>query len=116
HHGMGSGVAHTETLAGATSGKELAACGTIQAGIADDRRFPGFETAALGRLDNNLAAGHTLADVVVRITGEIDLQPPRIPYPEGLPGNAGQIDMDGPVRHTLVAVAPGNFATDARSD
>ena len=69
--GRGAAVADPEALASATGGKEVAAGGAIENGVAGDdlRRV---ERRRSRRPDGDLAAGHSLADVVVGFAFEIE--------------------------------------------
>ena len=91
-------------------GKQRAAGGSIQAGVAHDRGVAGNELAAPGGPQHNLAAGHALADVVVCVTGQSQLQAANIPAAETLPRGAGKIEFHRGIAHTLVAVQTGNLS------
>src|SRR5262245_11982465 len=86
-----AGVAHREALAGLASGIELTARCAVQAGVAHDHGIARGERQAARRLENDLAGGHALADVVVGIAFEIEMQATRIPRPETLPDRAAQL-------------------------
>src|SRR5690606_10203547 len=104
HHGMSTRVAHREALARRTCGEQLAAGGAIQTGVADDRRLLTLERTARWRNDNQLAAGHALAHIVVGITFQVQMQTTRVPHPEALPGSALEAEADRRLRHDLVTM------------
>src|SRR5690606_1569492 len=116
HHGMGTGVAHRETLTRGTGGEQLAAGGAVQAGIADDGRVLRAEGAVLRRRDHQLAAGPTLAHVIVGIAFQVEVKATGIPYTEALPGCALETEGDGCVLHALVAMHAGDLAGHAAAD
>ena len=107
---MHPGVTHPETLAGGAGGEQLAAGGAVQTGVTDDRGFLGLERAALGRTDHHLAAGHALADVIVGVAFQVQMQTTGVEHTETLPGGAGEARPDRRVVHAQVAVVLGDFA------
>src|SRR5690554_34006 len=116
HYRMGTGVTHRKTFARRTGCKQLAAGSAVQAGVTDDGGFLGFEVAATGRLDHQLAAGHALAHVIVGIAFQNHVQAAHVPDPETLAGGAGEIQGDRRIGYALVAVPGGNFAGQAGTD
>src|SRR6478735_3176295 len=62
-----AGIAHAEAFAGAARRVHLAAGRTIQAGIADDDCIVRRVAGTVWRTHNDAAAGHALADAVVRL-------------------------------------------------
>ena len=107
-HRDGAGIAHREALAGPARREQLAAGGAVQAGVADDRRVAATSKLAAGRrVQHQLAAGHALADVVVGVAFEVQVQAAGIPHAEALAGGAGQVQRDGRVGHAVVAVRRG---------
>lgn len=68
--GGGSGVANGEAFAGAAVGEEVAATGTVEAGIAEDAIVGRYEAGFVRRADDDFPAGHAFADVVIGFTGQ----------------------------------------------
>lgn len=113
---VGAGVTHSEALARSACGKQLAASGTVQAGVADDGAVLGFERAAGWRHDGDLATGHAFADVVVGIALQVQVQATGVPYAEALAGSTLEAEGDRVGGHALVAVQLGDFARDTGTD
>src|SRR5690606_2796412 len=84
NHGVSTRVAHRETLAGHARRKQPAAGGAIQAGVAHDGGFLALEGTAAGWGEDQLAAGHAFADVVVGVALQDHVQPTGIPGAEAL--------------------------------
>src|SRR5690606_18753597 len=103
-------VAHREALTGNPGGEQFAAGGAIQAGVADDGGLFRAEGTARRRSDDQLAAGHALADVVVGVPFQVHVQSAHVPYTEALSGSALEAEGDGRGSHALVAVTPGDLA------
>src|SRR5690554_5382199 len=111
---MGAGVAYSETFSGTTGGKQLATSSAIQAGIANNRGFVTFETTALGRHDDDLAAIHAFTHVVVGIAFKIEVQATCIPYAKALPGHTAEAQRDRSILEARFRVTPGNLARSER--
>src|SRR5690554_6402141 len=116
HHRVGAGVTHGKTLACGTGGKQLASGGTVQTGVTDDGGSLGFEVAATGRLDHQLAAGHALTHVVVGVAFQHHVQATHVPDAKTLASRTGKIQRNGGIGHALVAVPGGDFARQAGTD
>ena len=82
--GDGPGIAHREALAGDASGKQMPAGRSVQAGVAHDDGFIGDEARIARMLQNDLAAGHALADVIIGIALQVQMQAAGIPDTEAL--------------------------------
>ncbi len=109
-------VAHGEALARAARGVELAAGRAVQTGVADDRRFVARKTRASRRTHDDAAAGHALADAVVRFAVEHDVHAACVPRAEALTRGAGQAQRDRIRRHALIAVLARDLTGNARAD
>src|SRR5690606_33530261 len=116
HHGVGTGVAHGEALAGGTGGEQAATGGAVQAGVANDGRLLSLQRAAGRRHDDQLAAGHAFADVVVGVAFQAQVQATGVPHAEALAGGALEAEGDRRVLHALVAVLLGDLAGNPRAD
>src|SRR5690606_20613259 len=115
-HRMATGVAHRKPLAGHPGGEQLAPRGAIEAGVADDGGLLGAEGAARGRRDHQLAAGHALAHVIVRIPFQVHVQATGVPDAETLARGTTEAEGDGRAAHALVAVDAGDFTGHPRPD
>src|ERR1700726_1889590 len=62
------------------------------------------------RLQDDAAARHALADVIVRLTLEMQMQAARVPDAETLPGGAPEIDDERRRAHSVVAPALRDLA------
>ena len=96
-------VAHGEALAREAAEERAARGGAVEDGVADDHVLLGGEGRALGRAHGEHAAGEALADVVVRVAAERQLDPGREPGAERLAGRAAQREADRPRRQALGA-------------
>ena len=83
-HGERAGIAHREALAGGAGGVQLAAGRAVQAGVAHDDGLARHEVGARRRLQHDPAARHALADVVVRLALELQVQAAGVPDAEAL--------------------------------
>ena len=75
-------VADGEALAGEAAEERPAGGRAVEDGVADDHVLLGDERRVLGRPDGEHAAGEALADVVVRVADERQLDPGREPGAE----------------------------------
>ena len=73
-NGGRTAVADAEALTGYAADEGLAAGGTVKGHIAGDDVFLGLVADALGRADDDLAAGQALAHVVVAVAGQAEGQ------------------------------------------
>ena len=116
HHGDRAGVAHRESFAGDAGRVESSPGGTVETRVADDHRILGAEPAPAGRPDDELAAGHALAHVVVGVALQVHVQPARVPDAEALTGGPGEAHDEWVLGHAVVTVAPRDLAGHARAD
>ena len=63
-----------------------------------------------------MPAGHALADVVVRIAFQVQVQAAGIPDAEALSDVARETHRQRRILHAVVAPAPGDFAGQPRAD
>ena len=105
-------VADTEALAGAAVGKEMPRDGPVHHGVADDAVLFGNEAVIGERADNDLAAAHALADIVVPLAGEDEADTRRQEGAKALSGGAGEIKFESPLGKTLLAVLVGDLSGD----
>ncbi len=115
HHCGGAGIAHGEALAGLTGDEQLSAGGTVEAGVAGQHRVAGV---AGGRADRGHATAQDLADIVVGLSCQVEVNAVDPEGAEALPGRAGQADPGGASRGVVVnprARAPPRAAPTVRS-
>src|SRR5215813_15612128 len=62
------------------------------------------------------AAGHALANIVVGIALEVEMQPARVPHAEALPGVADAAHRQRSIFHAVVAPAARDLTRDACAD
>src|SRR5947207_5010876 len=79
----GAGVAHRETLAYASRAEELAAGRAVENGVAEQHGVAGIVAS---RQDRDSPAPHPLADAVVRLADELELDAGAEAGGEALPG------------------------------
>src|ERR1700748_2882053 len=99
-----AGIAHGEALAGDAAEVALACDRAVHHGVADDDALFRHDAAVLRRLDDDLAAGQALADIVVAFTFELEGDAMREPRAERLARRALEADMDGVLRQPGMAV------------
>src|SRR5690606_9077615 len=87
-------VAHAEALTGHTGDVRLAARRAIERDVADDDVLPRVELRSGRRIDDELAARESLADVVVRIAFELERHAARHERTEALTRRAFEGDLD----------------------
>ena len=93
---LGAGVAHREALAGEPAEERAARRGAVEHGVADDHVLLGGESRVLRRPHREHAAGEALADVVVRVAVERQLDAGREPRAERLARRAVQLEARRP--------------------
>src|SRR6201999_1804152 len=111
-----TGIADGESLAGAAGREQLSAGRAIQTGVAHDDGLARREIRSRRRPQDDTAAGHAFADVVIGFALEIEMQAACVPHPEALSGRTLQIDDQGRGAHARVAPAAGDLAGDPRAD
>ena len=111
-----AGIAYREALAGDSGGIERAAGGAVQAGIAHDDGVFGDEARARRMAQHDPPRCHALANVVVGIALEVEVQAAGVPDAKTLTGDAAAAHRDGRVLHAVVAPAARDFSGDARAD
>src|ERR1019366_4141548 len=109
NHGERAGIAHGKSFARGAGGIQLAAGRTIQTGIAHDYRFTCDESGARVRLQDDPAARHALADIIVRLAFQIHMQAAGIPDPETLPGGSLEIHNQRRRAHSVIAPSLGDL-------
>ena len=108
-HGDGPGIADAEPFPGDAVYKGLAGGGAVKGHVADDDVVLGRKAAALLGLHHQLAAGQTLAKIVVGVALQPDGQALGQEGAEGLAAAAQTVHHIG-VLLQAVAEAPGNLA------
>ena len=112
----GARVANREALTCRACAEELAARRAVERGVADETRIAGV---AGRRRDHDPAAAHRLADVVVRLADEIELDARGEKGAEALarrsPRSARGRDRRAPPSPRRFAIAPASRAPTARS-
>jgi len=111
-HRPSAAVAHGEALGGGAAEEGAAAGGAVQGHVADDDVVLRLEGRLQRRRDDELAAGQTLAHVVVGISRQLDGHPMGQPGTKGLAGGAPDLDADGVLRQPGVAVAARHLARE----
>src|SRR6476620_4467842 len=107
-----AGVPDGEALAGGAGAEEVAARRPVQHGVPDEARVAGV----LGRWrDDDPPAGHRLADVVVRLADETELDTGGEKGAEALSRRALEASANASCRRAG-ADRPGDRAAEARSD
>jgi hypothetical protein len=96
--------------------EEAAAGRAVEHGIPDDGVLGGGEGDVLRGFDDDLAARHALADVVLRLTLQGQLHTADVKHPERLPGHPAEVILNGGWRQSSVAVNTGDLSGQARAD
>ena len=99
--GPGAAVADAEPFGGATAEERLAAGGAVQAHVANQDVPFGRKSAGLGRIDDQPAAGESLAHVVVRVPFQFQRDAAGQKRPEALSGRTVKLEVNRVVRQTL---------------
>jgi hypothetical protein len=114
--GGGPRVADSKALAGDTGEEGFALGRAVEDGIADDDVVRRLATETGTRTDDDPPTRQALADVVVGFANQVQGHAARQKGAEGLPGGAGEMDVDGAVRQSGVPVALGHPAGEHRPD
>src|SRR5690606_11309644 len=85
-------------------------------GVADDARLVSNEFHALGRTHDDASAGHALADAVVGVASQDQIEAADIPRTKTLPGSTVEIERDRLVGHALIAMGAPDLTREARTD
>jgi hypothetical protein len=111
----GAGVADGEAFACASVGVEVAACGSVEAGVADDHVAAGVEGGACRGFDDDFAAVDTFAYVVVAFACEVEADSFVVECTEALSGCA--LEVEGELSFKCaVAIFEGNCTGDAGTE
>ena len=111
-YGGGAGVADGKAFACASVGVEVAACGSVEAGVADDYVAAGVEDRACVGFDDDFAAVDAFAYVVVAFACEVEADSFVVECTEALSG--GSLEVEGELSFKCaVAIFEGNCTGDA---
>src|SRR5262249_53183140 len=116
HDRIDAAVAHAEALARQAANVRLAARGAVKGNVADNHVFHRAVGGLFGRVDDDLAARQTLADVIVGVAFEHHRHAVRHKRREALAGGALEVELDGVIGQTGGAVAARQLAADDRAD
>ncbi len=116
--GLHARIADAETLPGDAVDVGGAGGGAVEGDVPGDDLLLGLELRSLGRVDDDLAAGEALADVIVGVTLEFEGHAVRTEGTEGLARTTLELEMDrvlGQARAAMVArhLAAGDGADNA---
>jgi len=92
--GVSSAIANAETLTRTTIRMEITTSGSIEAGITNNAGVGGDEASIGVRDDNDLAAMHALANVVICLSRKPNVQARQNKSSEGLPGASMEVDIN----------------------
>ena len=111
----GAGVADGEAFTCASVGVEVSACGSVEAGVADDHVTAGVEDRACVGFDRDFAAVDAFAYVVVAFAGEVEADSFVVECTEALSG--GSLEVEGELSFKCaIAIFEGNCTGDAGTD
>src|SRR5882757_4523442 len=106
----GARITHGKALAGDAGRVQVPARGAVETGVAHDDGFVRHITGIARRAQDNLAARHSLPDVIVGIAFEIQMQTAGVPDAEALSDVTGQAYRQRRLFHSVVAPSPGDLA------
>src|SRR5438552_18958270 len=98
HHRGRAGIAHREAFAGHAVEVSLAAGGAVKRDVAGDDIFLRHETRSLGRIDDQFAAGESLAAVIVSVALQSERDAFGQKCPEALSGRSREMELEGVFR------------------
>ena len=111
-----AGIAHPEALTRYAAEIAFAGGRAVKNGVADDDRvFRRQLSGLLRRVDDDAPARQTLADIVVRLSLELERHAFGEEGPEALPRGALEFDVDGFITQSGVPVSPRDDAGQHRS-
>ena len=116
HDGDGPRVAHREAFARLPGGEQLAGGRAIEHRVADDGVPIGRDGRGRHRTHDDDSAGQALADIVVGLAEDLQLQPLHRERAERLPRRAAQPDRDVPRTEPGHAVTPGDPRRELGAD
>src|SRR5262249_21151692 len=102
-------IAHGKALACDTGRKKIPAGRAVQAGVAHDDSLILCIPCIARVAQNDLAARHALADIVVGVTLEMQVQAAGVPHTKALPDIACQAHGQRRILHPIVTPAPRNL-------
>ena len=112
HHGAHPAVAHGEAFAGHAADVGFAVRRPVQGHVADDDVVLRGEGRAGRRIQNDLAAGQALGEIVVGVARQFQRHAGRHEGRETLARGPVEPEMDGVVGQAGAAVAPRDVAAD----
>ena len=108
-HRRRAAVAHAESFRRAPAEKRLAAGCAVKANVADKDIFLRRECGNLGRINSELTAGESFADVIIGVTFELDTHALGEKRAEALAGGTGEFNFHRVVGQQFRAVRLGDF-------
>src|SRR6185503_304729 len=103
-------VPHREALARGAGKVGFARRRTVQNRVADEDRLVGNELRRAWMTHNQASAGKSLADIIVRLSLELERETTSGESAEALAGRAGEADRERAIGQPGVAIAAGNLA------
>src|SRR5258707_1175914 len=94
----------------------MSASGAVQACVAHYDGFIVDEACGAGMPQNELAAGHPFADIVIGIAFEMHVHPTSVPHAKALTHVAGQPHGQRRILHCVVTPPPGDLTGETRTD
>ena len=114
--GLGAAVPDGEPLAGPAPEEGFAAGRPVERHVAHDHVLGPRETGLRRRGDDQLAAGESLADVVVGVAPDAERDAPGQEGPEALAGAAGELEVDRVLAEPVLAVLPRDEVAEQGAD
>src|SRR5690606_3418637 len=109
-------VADGEALGGDSAEVRLARDGAVEDDVSDEDVLLRHEGALLRRVDDDAPAGEALADVVVRVSLELERHALGEPSAEALAGRPIELEVDRVGREELLAVALRDLVAERGTD
>jgi len=91
--GNGAAVTDSKSFADSAANKQVASCRAIQNGVTP-QRVGSWIVLGVGTLDRDRPTVHPLADVVVGLAGQVDVEPGHQEGAKTLSGGSGELHHD----------------------
>ena len=115
HHRISAGISHSEPFPCDPADKGFAAGGAVEGHISGDHVVTGGILPVPGRIQDQLAAGQSFAEIIVGISFQLKGQPPGDKGSEALSPGALPIDGKGVFRQA-VGILSGDLRTQDGAD
>jgi hypothetical protein len=116
NNGCSTGVAHTETLSSNATEEASTLSGTVQADVTNQNVLLGTVDRSAWGVDDQTTTGQALTNVVVGVTLELESDTGRKESTEGLTSGTTDVDVNGILGQSSLAVTPANLVRQSGTE